>query len=443
MTRNNKGFSSFLKIFFLSISLALFFQNAISQDFDREVQIINLLKKHKFRTLHRKFDKNLASSVSTQKMKMIWAGLEKTVGKYESYGKTEIKQLGENSKTVTPIYFKNGTLMLETSFDEKGKLTGIFLRAKSYILPSYGENLLYNREEISIQTGSFSLPGEILYPKNLDQKVPLVILVHGSGANNRYEDGGNIKVFKDLALGLVSKGVACLIYDKRTLVYKSVYDTAQFTINDETVADAVSAYYLARTKLPVDTNHIFIVGHSLGGYALPLILERCVGVAGGISMAGAARPLEDLITDQYWFFTHVDGKYSLTEKYFLNKEKKKIRKVKDPELRNSKPKPRVLAYWPTAFWVDIQNYKPVEKMAALPYPVLFLQGDRDFQVTDKDFSLWKSKYLEKQNWSFIAYPKLNHLFVEGEGKPNPAEYWNSGNIPLYVIEDIYNWIKSK
>jgi uncharacterized protein len=42
--------------------------------------------------------------------------------------------------------------------------------------------------------------------------------------------------------------------------------------------------------------------------------------------------------------------------------------------------------------------------------------------------------------SFIAYPKLNHLFIEGKGKSAPAEYFIPGNVAKDVIEDIVKWI---
>jgi len=120
---------------------------------------------------------------------------------------------------------------------------------------------------------------------------------------------------------------------------------------------------------------------------------------------------------------------------------KKIRFVRSEKLFTSKPKAYLLGYWPTLFWRDIKTYDPLSELKALDVPVLFLQGDRDYQVTDKDFAKWKSAYLEKKYWSFISYSKLNHLFIEGEGKPNPYEYWNGGNIPQYVIKDMVDWIK--
>jgi fermentation-respiration switch protein FrsA (DUF1100 family) len=72
---------------------------------------------------------------------------------------------------------------------------------------------------------------------------------------------------------------------------------------------------------------------------------------------------------------------------------------------------------------------------------LILQGERDYQVTMGDFQRWKAALPSKQNVAFKSYPKLNHLFVEGNGKSAPAEYDVPGHVAEDVINDIANWIK--
>jgi len=411
-----------------------------AQEYKHVQKVVGYIEKQQFRKLHNEFDKTLADALGAREIKFIWTRVEKQLGKYNTHGTTIAKTKNEVIQYTTPLYFEKGSIELQTSFNEKQKLSGIYFRPKAYSPPTYGQNLVYNKDDIQIISGNYTLPGEVALPKGMNDKPPLVIMVHGSGPHDRYESIYSVKVFKDLMLGLLTKNVACLIYDKRTLVYKTTYDTCQYTILDETVEDAVSAFKLAKKRTDIDTSRIFIIGHSLGGYALPLILKQCKGVKGGISMAGCSRPLEELMTDQYMYLTKLDGKVNLGERLFLRKEVKKIKFVKSEKLMKAKPKQNLLGYWPTSFWKHLRNYKPVEELKAIEKPVLFLQGDRDYQVTNKDLALWKSGYLEKMYWSFISYPKLNHLFIEGEGNPNPIEYFTGGNIPIYVIEDLANWM---
>ena len=74
--------------------------------------------------------------------------------------------------------------------------------------------------------------------------------------------------------------------------------------------------------------------------------------------------------------------------------------------------------------------------------MLILQGERDYQVTMEDFAGWKKALESRKDVTFISYPKLNHLFMEGEGKSIPAEYSTPGNVAVAVIDDIVKWIKA-
>lgn len=429
--------------FRLFVLLFLFLSHFLqAQDTELQDKVIRYIKKEQFKALHNQFDRQLADELSAREMRYIWKRLVKQLGVFKDQGKTTLIEKEGHRTYNTPLYFEKGKLELQTAFTPGNRISGIYFRPFSYSLPSYGSNLVYNLDQIVIKSGNFKMPGELILPKKMTSKPPLVIFVHGSGPNDRYESVSSAKVFKDLMLGLVSNNVACLLYDKRTMVYESHYDTCRFTLYEETIEDAVNAYHLARTRTDIDTAQIFIAGHSLGGYALPKILAACKGVKGGIVMAGCARPLEAVIKDQYLFLAGMDGKIRLGEQFFLYRENKKIKRISEQRFSGLKPASRILAYWPVTFWKDIKDYDPLLTLKNQHQPVLFLQGDRDYQVTEKDLKIWKSAYLEKKNWSFISYPKLNHLFIEGEGQPNPIEYFSGGNVPEYVIKDMVNWLNS-
>ena len=95
------------------------------------------------------------------------------------------------------------------------------------------------------------------------------------------------------------------------------------------------------------------------------------------------------------------------------------------------------------YFFDLKNYDPVAEAARLQIPLLFLQGDRDFQVTMKDFGLWKAGLAGSQQASFRNYPALNHLFIPGEGPGSPAEYAKPGNVAPEVIDNITRWLSAR
>jgi fermentation-respiration switch protein FrsA (DUF1100 family) len=96
---------------------------------------------------------------------------------------------------------------------------------------------------------------------------------------------------------------------------------------------------------------------------------------------------------------------------------------------------------PASYWLDLKDYDPVADAAKVTMPMLILQGGRDYQVTMKDFELWKAGVGKKPGVVMKSYPALNHLFVAGEGKSTSAEYAKSGHVAPEVIEDITAFIK--
>ena len=74
--------------------------------------------------------------------------------------------------------------------------------------------------------------------------------------------------------------------------------------------------------------------------------------------------------------------------------------------------------------------------------MLILQGERDYQVSMKDFHLWQQALQGHDNVVFHSYPTLNHLFMEGEGKSTPLEYQIQGHVAESALKDIAVFINS-
>ena len=274
----------------------------------------------------------------------------------------------------------------------------------------------------------YKLPGTLTIPKGKGP-FPAVVLVHGTGPNDRDETVGAIKVFKDLAEGLASRGIAVLRYEKRTKLFMARMSAKPYTADEEVVEDASNAIELLRAQPEVNGQRIFVLGHSLGGYMAARIAQE--GKAAGIIvLASNARPLEDVIVEQA-------AGLELPAQDLAN-IKTAAAKVKKLET-SDEDQPNVLGL-PVAYWVDLKGYDPVAAAKKLGVPVLVLQGERDPQVSMKDFGLWKAGLAGSKGSSAKSYPSLNHLFVAGEGKSTEAEYRKPGHVAPEVVEEIAKFI---
>jgi hypothetical protein len=242
---------------------------------------------------------------------------------------------------------------------------------------------------------------------------------------------------------LASRGIAVLRYEKRTKAFPTQMTAIinTLTVKEEVIDDVLTAAALLRENSQIDPNKVFVLGHSLGGYLIPRIGKGDSRTAGFIIMAGTARPLEDVVLEQFTYLSSLDGAITDTEKANLEQLKSQVAKVKDPKLSAETPASDLPLGTPAAYWLDLRGYNPAEAARELSQPMLILQGSRDYQVTDADFQLWKKALSSRKNVEFKFYEGLNHLFIEGQGKSTPAEYERAGHITEAVLDDISGWIK--
>src|SRR5262249_44809950 len=139
--------------------------------------------------------------------------------------------------------------------------------AASWTAPSYATPATFDEKPIAVGSNP-ALPGLIAIPKDA-KNAPAVVLVHGSGPNDQDETIGALKVFKDLAWGLASRGIVVLRYDKRTRVAPQGVTTQKEEVDD--AAHAAIALLAARPE--VDPKRVALLGHSQGGYLAPRIAK--------------------------------------------------------------------------------------------------------------------------------------------------------------------------
>jgi len=407
---------------------------------------MDLLVKGNYAKAVANFDGKMTRLMPAEKLEEVWDSIIAKAGPcVEQLGVRREKILQYDVVFVTCKYEK---VVLDTRvvFDRNKQIAGLsFIRSKEparYQAPGYVRRDSFSEREVRVGKGPMALPGTLSIPKG-QGLFPAMVLVHGSGPQDRDESIGPNKPFRDLACGLASRGIAVLRYDKRTKAFPAqmVAIVNKLTVKEETIDDALAAVALLRKTGQIDTNKIFVLGHSFGGFVIPRIGKLDSKIAGFIVMAGTVRPLEDVILDQFSYVLSVDGVISEAEKTELDKLKRQIAKVKDPTLSPTSSASDLPLGAPAAYWLDLRGYNPAETAKELACPMLILQGGRDYQVIEADFQLWRKALSSRNNVKFKWYDNLNHLFVEGEGKSTPAEYGVAGNVAQIVIEDIADWIK--
>jgi uncharacterized protein len=372
----------------------------------------------------------------------------RSFGTVGSIGDPVTAQDGRNVLVSFPVHFSATTVNIQFSLTESLQIANFHVRPADAPLPpvrrrpEYSKADAFRARELSIGGDEWKLGGTLLLPTGAPP-FPAIVLVHGPGPNDRDETIFSTQVFRDLAEGLASRGIAVLRYDKRTKVYGEKMSDMDFTLEEETVDDAARAIALLRGQPEIDSARIYVLGHSLGGYAIPRIVERDRTankgkLAGLIFLAANARPIEDVALAQNDYVAHLNGNVSENDQRRLDSLKAEVDKVKRLQPGGSNP-PVVLGL-PVSYLLDLKGYDATAEAAKLTVRMLFLQGERDFQVTTLDFGMWKSALGKREDVTFRSYAKLNHLFIAGEIKSSPAEYRIPGNVDAQVVADIASWL---
>ncbi|MDY3968443.1 MAG: alpha/beta fold hydrolase [Prevotella sp.] len=304
----------------------------------------------------------------------------------------------------------------------------------------------YKEESVSFTNAQYTFNGTLTLPENYSKNTPVVLMVTGSGQQNRDEELFSHKPFAVIADALARQGIASLRYDDRGWGDKSV-NFADFT-TDDFRQDAAAAIPLLRKRF----NKVGILGHSEGGtIAMMLAAEGKADFI--VSLAGMAiSGKETLIMQNRQAMTAI-GLPKETVDSYCNSISKALDEIasgkKASEINiNDVPvalKPVTIKALQQADTPYIRHFLTVDAGKLLPEikcPVLALNGTKDTQVDCDANTTRIEKGLTNCKHSIKKIDGVNHLF----------QHCNTGIVTEYqqieetiapeVLQEVAKWIKT-
>ncbi|MBS0227043.1 MAG: alpha/beta fold hydrolase [Proteobacteria bacterium] len=373
--------------------------------------------------------------VPADKLKAVWQSLPPA-------GKRDAPQLSQQNGTqvIKQTLHRGKTAWTFTvAVDAQGKVSGMFVQPQQSATPiaAVPADAGYSEREVSVGAEGHPLGGTLSMPKG-NGPFPAVVLVHGSGPNDREETIGSNHVFTDIARGLAAQGIAVLRYEKRTHARPQDFKDGIVTIDSETTDDAVATVKTLAAMPGIDPKRVFVFGHSLGAMMAPRIATRAGNVAGVIELSGPARKLVDIIPYQQRYMAKLQGKSDDPQTLAaIAKIEADIAAIRG----NAKPDATALGMR-VDYWRSVDTVDPVTDNTSLRIPALLLHGDRDFQVPMEDWATLQRAFGNDKRFTMKLYPSLNHLGIAGTGTPSVAEYAQPGHVDTRLIADVATWIKA-
>ncbi len=386
----------------------------------------------------------LRAGLANGKLQQAWEALSTQLGKRESRGPVRGETINGESVVSSRLAFGSMALDTRVVFDSKNSISGFWIVPATTPQPAPPIEPEHDalKRNLTIGEGSVPLPATLTLPKG-DPPFAAVVLVHGSGPHDRDETIGPNKPFLDIANGLAERGIAVLRYEKRTMARPDLFAHGGFSVDDETVDDALAAVAVLRGQNDIDSAQIYVIGHSLGAMMAPRIGQRGKDIAGLILLAAPANKLEDIVVRQTRYLANLQGQSEVAIAKSLAAIEP-LRQAVKHLAANATDKVPLLLDLPASYWRDLNNYDPIATARSIEQPFLLLQGGRDYQVTvDDEFSVWRAAFATNPRFEMIEYPLLGHAFMPGNDPPGPKDYEKPAHVDAKVLDDIARWIKGK
>jgi len=330
---------------------------------------------------------------------------------------------------------------------------------------------LYNEEEVSYpnKKASLTLAGTFTYPKEGDS-FPAVILISGSGPQNRNEELLGHKPFLVLADYLTKNGIAVLRFDDRG-IGGTTGDFLSATTKDF-ASDVMAGIQYLKLRKEVNKDKIGLIGHSEGGLIAPLAAVESPDVNFIVLMAGPGMTGKEILKLQTALILRANdygeekierdvnvmskmyeilvnekdtsaAKEKLKEEFdknYMELSEEEKKEIGDLDAFFNQQVKALLSPW-FRFFLE---YDPYPTLTKVRVPVLAINGEKDLQVPPRENLALIEKALKEsgnKNYKVVELPGLNHLFQQAK-TGSPMEYSKiEDTMSPVVLEMITGWIK--
>ncbi|MFI9509874.1 alpha/beta hydrolase family protein [Nocardia sp. NPDC052566] len=314
----------------------------------------------------------------------------------------------------------------------------------------------YRVQDVTYRSGEITIAGTLTQPEGKGP-FPAVLLITGSGAQNRDEELLGHKLFLLFADTLTRAGYAVLRVDDRGVggTTGKLDDATYADLTD----DAAAGVGFLRARPDIDPARVGLLGHSEGGYIAPMVAARPdSGVAFVIMMAGPAVPGYDVIIEQIKLIGTAEGQPAAEVETSVRESNQVFELLRKGDLAGAKElAKRINQSRPadkrapegqddelTPYFVALVTQDPAPALSALRMPVFAFYGGKDLQVpAAQSEPAARALLAADPDATVTVFPDLNHL-MQPTKTGRPSEYAGiETTIAPEVLTAVTTWLTQR
>lgn len=393
------------------------------------------------------FDSHLLQELPADKLRELWKQFTAGTGPFKKIVTSELTPERGGFQAVTIVCEFEHTANVLVTFNAAGKIAGLYFGPKAtetaseWHKPEYADPAKFTEVALTLKSGVWLLPATLAVPKGT-APFPAVVLLPGSPPIDQDATVGPNKIFKDIAWGLASRGIAVLRYAKRSHAFGAglgLGEVSFFRLREETNDDARAALALLSGRKDIDHQHTFLLGHSLGGFAAPQVAAENPEVKGIIAMGSPAGDLLGVLIERLRAGAAAGGEQGA----MMAQSAEELERVQEGRVDPGAVIEVFGQRVPAGFWIEQKNYQAGAATAKLQVPALVLVGKHDAEVPADDADQWRRALADRKDAEVRFYPDLFHLFMPSTATGNgdsPEDWSRPAHVAGQVTQDIAVWV---
>lgn len=339
--------------------------------------------------------------------------LQQLTEQYGDYERIAEEQASPGNPLMVQVVFEKFEVPVSFSFDDSSLIQGFFIKGSPKARGIAQSSSTDGEEEINIKVNGGVISGSLLLPRQKREKMPLAIVIAGSGptdrnGNNPY--GISANPYYLLAKALAEAGIASYRYDKRLIGSSATFNASDKELLFSDFSDD-AAYITQFFKGSPAYGKVVLIGHSEGSN-IGLLSAQKTAPDALVSLSGAGENLADIL-----------GKQLIVQPDLAEKAEPILAKLKAGERVGQVPPELNALFSPSVQPFLITSFKiyPAEEIKKLQMPLLVIGGTTDLQVPTENAEKLKAA---APNAELLLITGMNHVL-----KDAPAD--REGNLATY------------